>query len=123
MRAPPESLSPITGAPVFSARSITLQIFCALALRERPAEHREVLREYIHQAALDAPVPGDEAVAGDDLIVHAEIAAAMRDQLIQLFERALVEQQFDALAGIEFAFLMLAGAALRASALLGGLMA
>jgi hypothetical protein len=29
MRAPPESLRPITGAPVFIARSITLQIFSA----------------------------------------------------------------------------------------------
>jgi hypothetical protein len=29
MRAPPESLSPMTGAPTFMARSISLQIFCA----------------------------------------------------------------------------------------------
>jgi hypothetical protein len=29
MRAPPESLRPITGAPTFIAMSMTLQIFCA----------------------------------------------------------------------------------------------
>ena len=29
MRAPPESLIPITGTPYFNARSITLQIFSA----------------------------------------------------------------------------------------------
>ena len=45
MRAPPESLRPMTGAPIFIARSITLQIFSAYARRERAAEHREVLRE------------------------------------------------------------------------------
>src|SRR5688572_20615288 len=31
MRAPPESFSPTTGQPIFVARSITLQIFCAYA--------------------------------------------------------------------------------------------
>ena len=36
MRAPPESFSPMTGAPVFSARSITLQIFCALVSESDP---------------------------------------------------------------------------------------
>jgi hypothetical protein len=29
MRAPPESLRPTTGQPIFIARSITLQIFAA----------------------------------------------------------------------------------------------
>ncbi len=36
MRAPPESLSPMTGAPTFIARSITLQIFCAYAPLSEP---------------------------------------------------------------------------------------
>src|SRR6266567_8258707 len=36
MRAPPESLSPITGAPFFKARSITLQIFSAWASESDP---------------------------------------------------------------------------------------
>ncbi len=37
MRAPPESLIPITGQPNFAARSITLQIFSAnTSLNEPP---------------------------------------------------------------------------------------
>ena len=36
MRAPPESLSPITGAPAFIAWSITLQIFSACASDSEP---------------------------------------------------------------------------------------
>jgi hypothetical protein len=35
MRAPPESLRPITGAPTFMAMSITLQIFMRMAFRKR----------------------------------------------------------------------------------------
>ena len=36
MRAPPESLSPMTGAPFSTARSMTLQIFCALVSESEP---------------------------------------------------------------------------------------
>ena len=36
MRAPPESLSPITGHPTFIARSITLQTFSANAPERLP---------------------------------------------------------------------------------------
>ena len=36
MRAPPESLRPITGAPTFIARSITLQIFAANVSESEP---------------------------------------------------------------------------------------
>jgi hypothetical protein len=36
MRAPPESLSPTTGAPTFIARSITLQILDAYAAERLP---------------------------------------------------------------------------------------
>ncbi len=41
---------------------------------------------------------GDDAVAGDDLLVHPEVAAAVRDELVDFLERAGVEQQIDALA-------------------------
>ena len=60
---------------------------------------------------------------GTTLLVHAEIAAAMRDELVDLLEGAFVEQQVDALAGGEFAFLVLAVAALGAAALFGGVVA
>ena len=75
---------------------------------ERPAEHREILREYVNLTSVDQAVPGDEAVAVDHLLVHAEIAAAVADQLVHFFKRAFVEQQFDPLAGRKLAFSMLA---------------
>ena len=46
-----------------------------------------------------------------DLLLHAEIAAAVADQLVDFLEGAFVEQQIDALAGGQFAFGVLAGAA------------
>ena len=36
MRAPPESLSPITGTPIFIARSMTLQILRAFVSERLP---------------------------------------------------------------------------------------
>ena len=45
----------------------------------------------------------------------------MGNQLVGLFECALVEQKLDALAGRHFAFFMLAFAAFRASAVFGKL--
>ena len=116
MRAPPESFRPMTGAPVLSARSMILTIFLRVGFRKRPAEDREILREDVGRAAVDQAVAGDEAVAVDDLFLHAEIAAAMADQLVGFLERAFVEQQIDALARGELAFLVLAFAAFFAAA-------
>ncbi len=36
MRAPPESLRPMTGAPMRIAMSMTLQIFCAMVSDSEP---------------------------------------------------------------------------------------
>ncbi len=97
--------------------------FLRVGFGKRAAEDGEILREDVDRAAVDAAVAGDEAIAGDDLLFHAEIAAAVRDQLVHLLEGAFVEQQFDALARGEFAFLVLARAAFWSAALLGGGMA
>ena len=53
---------------------------------QRAAEDSEVLREDVHQAATDAPVAGDEAVAGRALRFHAEIVGVVSDEFIELFE-------------------------------------
>ena len=90
-----------------------------VGFRERAAEDSEILREDVDQAGVDVAVAGDEAIAGDDLLIHAEVAAAMGDELVELFEGAFVEEQFDALAGGELALLVLAVAAVVAAALLG----
>src|SRR5205823_6231796 len=47
-------------------------------LRQRCAEHGEVLREREHLAAVDEAVAGDDAVAWNELLRHAEVAAAVR---------------------------------------------
>ena len=92
MRAPPLSLSPITGAPTFIAASITLQIFCAWRSLKRSAEHGEILREDKHQPAVDRARPGDHPVAGKFLRLHAEVDAIMLDVHVDFLERVGVEQ-------------------------------
>jgi hypothetical protein len=84
-------------------------------LGERPAEHREVLREQEDRAPVDRPVAGDDAVAQHLVLGHAEVGAAVRDQLVHLDEAARVAQEVDPLAGRQLAGLMLAGDALRAA--------
>ena len=90
-----------------------------VGLRQRSAEHREVLREGEHLPAVDQPVAGDDAVAGDDLILHPEVEAAVRDELVDLLEGAGIEQQLDALARRQLAGVVMALQALFAAAQLG----
>ena len=83
---------------------------------EKAAKHGEVLSEYIHQTAIDASEPGDETArraAHDPL--HTEIIATVGDKFVEFFKCAFVEQQRDPLTRREFAGLMLALAALRAT--------
>ena len=65
-----------------------LQIFSGVGLGQRAAEHGEVLREDEHRPAVDAPGAGDHAVAGDLLLVHAEVVALVHDELVELEEGA-----------------------------------
>ena len=76
-------------------------------LRQRAAEHGEVLGEQIDGAAVDRAPAGDDAVAGDLGLFHAEVVGAVLDEHVEFLERALVEQQFDALARGQFAALVL----------------
>jgi hypothetical protein len=54
------------------------------------------------------------------LPVHAEIAAAVLDQLVDFLEGSLIEEEFDALANGEFTFAVLAFAAFGSTTLFGG---
>ena len=90
-----------------------------VGLRQRPAEDGEVLRERVGQPAVDPSVAADDAVAGHDLLGHAEVAAAVRDELVDLFEGAGVEQQVDALARRQLAGVALAAETVLAAAQLG----
>ena len=53
------------------------------------------------------------------MVGHPEVAAAVRDELVQLLEGAGIEQQFDALAGGQLAGRVLAFETIRAAAELG----
>ena len=64
---------------------------------QRTAIDGEVLREDIDHAPVHRAPAGDDAVAGDVLLLHAEIGAAMGLEHVVFFEAALIEQQFDAL--------------------------
>ena len=47
---------------------------------------------------MDAPGAGDDAVAGNLLLVHAEVVALMDDEPVHLGEASLVQQQLEPLA-------------------------
>ena len=68
-------------------------------LAERAAEDREVLRVDGDLAAVDGAGAGDDRVAVRPLLLHAERVGAVAHELVELDERALVEQLLDALAG------------------------
>ena len=67
-------------------------------LAEAAAEDGEVLGEDAHLAAVDGAVAGDDAVAVGAAVGHGEVLAAVPGQLVELGERARVEQLLDALA-------------------------
>jgi hypothetical protein len=85
-------------------------------LGERAAEHGEVLAEHEHHAPVDRAVAGHHAVAGDLLVGHAEVGAAVLDEHVPLLEGAGVEQEVDALARGELPAGVLRLDALRAAA-------
>ncbi len=95
------------GSAGFERQIHDLADFERVGFRQRAAEHGEILSENVNRAAVNAAEAGDETVAIDDLLVHAEIGAAMPDQLVHLLECVFVQQQIDALARREFAFFVL----------------
>ncbi len=96
-----------------------LTIFLRVHLRKRAAEDGEILRENIGRTAVDQAVTGDEPVAVDHLFLHAEVLAAVADQLVHFLKRAFVEQQTDTLARGELALFVLTCAALFAASRIG----
>ena len=80
-----------------------------IRLREGAAEDGEVLREDVGGPAVNKAVAGDEAVAVDHLFGHAEIAAAVADQFVELLKSPFVEQESDTFSGGERSFFVLAG--------------
>jgi RecA/RadA recombinase len=91
-----------------------------VAFGQRAAEDGEILAEDIDEPAVDRPRSGDDAVAGDHLIRHAEIDAIVLDVHVDLFERSFVEQDLQPFAGGELALGMLRGDPFLAAARSGG---
>ena len=90
-----------------------------MGLGQRAAEHREILGEHKGLAAVDGAPAGDDAVARNLGLFHAEFDRAVLDEHVEFLERALVEQQFDALPRGQFAAGVLRLDALLAAAELG----
>jgi hypothetical protein len=107
MRAPPESFKPMTGAPFFSAMSMTLTDLLGMHFPERAAKDGEILGKNIDQASVDRAPAGHDRVAHELLFVQPEIVGAVLDEGIHFAEGAFIEQQVDALAGGEAAFFVL----------------
>ena len=107
---------PMTGAPVLSARVHHLRHLLAHRFGQRTAEDGEVLREDEDAAAVDLPIAGDDGVAEEVLLVHAELGGPMDHELVELFKRAGIEQDVDALARGQLAALVLRFDALQAAA-------
>ena len=81
--------------------------FLRMGLRQGAAKHGEVLAVHEHQPAVDAAVAGDDTIAGDLLIGHAEVAVAVLDELVPFLEATFIEHQADALPGGQLALGML----------------
>src|ERR1035437_5989105 len=76
-------------------------------LAQRATEHREVLREDVDDPAADPAVSRDDAVPVGPLLLEPEIGRAVRDEPVELHERAVVEQYVQPLTRGEFPFAVL----------------
>ena len=77
---------------------LDLDDLLAVDLAEAAAEHRDVLAEDAHVAAVDGAVAGDDAVTERTLLAQPEVGAAVPGQRVEFDERSLVQQGVDALA-------------------------
>ncbi len=84
--------------------------------RERAAEYREILAERENQPAVHRAVAGDDAVAGDFVLVDAEIVAAVFDEHVPFLEGTGIEQHVEPLARRQLALGVLLFDALLAAA-------
>ncbi len=91
-----------------------------MAFRQTAAEHGEVLAEYEHQPPVDRAAPGDDAIAGDLLVRHAEIDAVVLHEAVEFLEAAFVQQHVQPFARGQLALGMLCGDAFLAPAQFGG---
>ena len=88
MRAPPESFSPTIGAPSFIARSMIFTIFAALVSEIDPPKTVKSCAKAKTCRPSTSPWPVTTPSPGTIVLLHAEVAAAVRDELVELLEGA-----------------------------------
>src|SRR5262249_55059866 len=93
--------------PIPERHILDLDDLLRVRLRKRTAEHGEILCENVGHPAVDGAPAGHDPIARELGLFHAEIAAAMLDKHVELFERAVIEEELDALARRELAAGML----------------
>ena len=98
MRAPPESLIPITGQPILAARSMTLHIFSAMTSPSEPPKTVKSCEKTHTRAAVDRAVAGDDGVAPGAVLLHPELGHPVADERVQLLEGARIQQLLEPLA-------------------------
>src|SRR3954447_10681635 len=109
MRAPPESLIPITGQPILAARSMILHIFSAMT---SPSEPPKIVKSWLNthtrrpsivprpvttSPPLALRVAGDARVAPRPVLLHVDLGRPVADVGVELLEGARVEQLLDPL--------------------------
>src|SRR5262249_51524957 len=83
---------------VFQGKVHHLANLIGVRASQRAAEHSEVLREDVDQAAINRAVTRDDAIAENLAFIHAEVRLAMRDEGIQFVEGVVVKEEGNALA-------------------------
>ena len=72
--------------------------FCCVMTADTATKDGKILRENIDEPVINCSIPGDDTVAGDALLVQAEVVAVVRDECVHFPKTALIQQQFESLA-------------------------
>ncbi len=74
---------------------------------ERSTEAGEIIGEDVHRPPLDRAMPDHDAIAGELLLLHPEIGAAVGDQHVHFRKASRIEQHIEPFPRGEFAGLVL----------------
>src|SRR4029077_7768441 len=86
---------------------LDLDDFLRVGFGQRTAEDGKILGEGEYGSTVDGTPAGDDAVAGDPALLHAELGRAMLHEHVELLERTFIHQEFEPLAGGELVPLVL----------------
>ena len=95
------------GSAVLGGQVHHLGDFLAHHLGYGAPEHGEILRENERETAVHTPVACDDCVSQVVPLRQSQVRRAMRDERVQLTERALVQERVDSLPGRQLALCVL----------------